>query len=218
MGRIYYEELKTLARTIREKHNVVTSDLGLRKLKSVCAAEGITKVDLWKPRFKKVRAAYIAVGDESFILLNANIKPVEPRLFSLAHELKHHLRDRDQARDIPLGCGKTFDPASATEIEIGAEIFAAEFIFPELECREWIETTIGYGTCTAADVVRLKRSCPAKVSYTFIVKRLERFGRVPNGAFENVKFQNLEDNLYGVPYYRRRTISLRNARIDREIR
>jgi hypothetical protein len=49
-----------------------------------------------------------------------------------------------------------------------AAFFAAEFIFPEAE---FIERTQAMGIqkmlCSAEDVVRLKRSCKACVSYTF---------------------------------------------------
>jgi hypothetical protein len=45
------------------------------------------------------------------------------------------------------------------------------------------------------------------VSYRFLCKRLERVAGVPRGSFDGVKFQKLEDQLYGVPYYRRRRAS-----------
>ena len=47
-------------------------------------------------------------------------------------------------------------------------------------------------------------------SYWYLCKRLGHIGR---GAFDNVKFQKLEKQLYGVPYHRRRRAasSLKNT-------
>jgi hypothetical protein len=53
-------------------------------------------------------------------------------------------------------------------------------------------------------VVEVKRFCNAKVSYRFICKRLERLGLVSPGQFNGVQFQKLEDEIYHVPFYRRR--------------
>lgn len=88
-------------------------------------------------------------------------------------------------------------------IEIGAEIFAAEFIFPEAEFQEWASRQLSNRQCSPESVVHLKRSCPAKVSYTFLTKRLERLGFASPGAFVGVKFQKLEEQLFGEPFYKR---------------
>ena len=52
--------------------------------------------------------------------------------------------------------------------------------------------------------MQLKRVCKAKVSYRFLCKRLERLTLIARGAFDDVRFQKLEDALYGAPLYRRR--------------
>ena len=88
-------------------------------------------------------------------------------------------------------------------IEKGAEVFAAEFIYPEEEFAQ-DQAVRGIATWRAEDVVDLKRSCKAKVSYMFLCKRLERLGLVAPGAFAGVQFGNLERSMYGVPFYRRR--------------
>jgi len=204
MGNQYYEQMKNIARKLRTKHNIKTSTLGLAILRNVCKSEGITKIDYWKHKLRKVRAAYIAIDNESCILLNANIKPVEPRLFSLAHELKHHICDREVAQNNPICCIPGDLIASKTEIEVGAEVFAAEFIFPEKECRSWMEDYLEARSCTKEDVVHLKHSCSAKVSYTFLVKRLEWFNIIKRGAFAGIKFKKLEESMYGIPFYRLR--------------
>jgi hypothetical protein len=50
---------------------------------------------------------------------------------------------------------------------------------------------IGARTCTKEKIVAFKRDCPACVSYTFILKRFERFGFCAKGAYDGGKFQNL---------------------------
>jgi Zn-dependent peptidase ImmA (M78 family) len=129
--------------------------------------------------------------------------PYEPKLFALVHELKHHYRDRKALGDGVIHCG---DYNMDEVIEIGAEVFAAEFIYPEAEFAADI-SPLGLTAWTAEEVVRLKRICKARVSYRFLCKRLEHLGLVERGAFDDVKFQKLEDKMYGVPYHRRRGAS-----------
>lgn len=200
MDRIaYYQQMKALARDTRTKHGMVTSALGLREMRKVYQVEGI-KLDLWPHKMKKIRAAYFLEEDRAYVLLRKNM-PDEPRLFSMAHELKHHLVDQDLARTKRLECAADF--SSQAEIEIGAEVFAAEFIFPEAEFIEWVNGSLNGGGCGVDDVVRLKRACPAKVSYTFLVKRLERLKYALPGTFKGVQFKKQEERIFGVPFYLR---------------
>jgi hypothetical protein len=87
-------------------------------------------------------------------------------------------------------------------VEKGAEVFAAEFIYPEQEFLD-DANSVGISRWAADDVVRFKReNCRARVSYTFIRKRLERLGFTPPGQFDGVQFQNLEEQIYGTPVYK----------------
>ena len=126
--------------------------------------------------------------------------PDEPKLFALVHELKHHYCDREALGDGVIHCG---DYNMDDIIEIGAEVFAAEFIYPEAEFAADLQKS-GITVREASDVVEVKRNCKAKVSYRYLCKRLERLGLVNPGQFDGVQFQKLEDKLYGVPFYRRR--------------
>jgi Zn-dependent peptidase ImmA (M78 family) len=88
-------------------------------------------------------------------------------------------------------------------IEIGAEVFAAEFIYPEQEFLACVaQLDIKVGNCTPEHVVELKRGCGAQVSYTFLRKRLEWFEIVTSGEFAKVQFQKLEESIYGPPIYK----------------
>lgn len=87
--------------------------------------------------------------------------------------------------------------------EKAAEVFAAEFIYPETEMRE-LASSLGIqaGTCTPEKIVEFKRSCPATISYQFIVKRFGWFGFIEFGSYKKIQFQKLEDEIYGSPIYK----------------
>jgi Zn-dependent peptidase ImmA (M78 family) len=125
--------------------------------------------------------------------------PDEPKLFALIHELKHHYHDRAALGTGVIHCG---DYDANELIEKGAEVFAAEFIYPEAEfAADWDQVVPVVRE--PADIVTFKRVCKAKVSYRYICKRLERLGRITLGQFDGVHFQKLEDEIFGVPFYRR---------------
>jgi Zn-dependent peptidase ImmA (M78 family) len=192
-----YEQLKNLARQKRLEYSVTTSGLGLKTVRKIYKAEGIT-IDAWKLP-ARIRAVYMCDDGDPSVLISRML-PKEPKLFSLVHELKHHYLDRDTIASGKIRCG---DYNANQDVEIGAEVFAAEFIYPErefLDCLSLLD--IRHGKCTAEDVVRLKRACGAPVSYTFLRKRLERMGFVPQGHFAKIQFQKLEGQMFGLPIYK----------------
>jgi hypothetical protein len=85
---------------------------------------------------------------------------------------------------------------------VGAEVFAAEFIYPESEFLALAKALGISAKAAAEDVVRFKRAMPATVSYQFLRKRFEFFGLAPRGGFAKVKFTLLEENMFGVPIYK----------------
>ncbi len=193
----YYEDLKALAREKREGHRVTTAALGLRELRRIYAAEGV-RIDYW-PLAYRVKALYMCDDGDCSVAVQRRL-PDEPKVFALVHELKHHYRDRPALAGGLIHCG---DYDANELIEKGAEVFAAEFIYPEAEfaddarrfqAAEWDEE----------DVVRFKRTCGARVSYQFICKRLEWLGIIGAGRFRGVQFQKLEHRIFGAPFRRRR--------------
>jgi Zn-dependent peptidase ImmA (M78 family) len=195
--RLYYEELQRLAREKRAQHNVDTSAFGLREARAIFKAEGI-RIDHW-PLPRKIKALYMCEDGDCSVALQKSI-PYEPKLFALIHELKHHYKDRAALGSGVIHCG---DYDANELIEKGAEVFAAEFIYPESEF-ECDLGKLGLTIKQPADVVAFKRSCRARVSYRFITKRLERLGRISADQFDGVQFQKLEEQIHGVPFYRRR--------------
>lgn len=193
--RAYYEGLLKLAREKRLEHGVDTADFGLREIRAIYKREGI-RIDHW-PLPYKVKALYMCDDDSPSVALQKRI-PNEPKLFALVHELKHHFCDRQALGVGVIHCG---DYDANELIEKGAEVFAAEYIYPEAEFVGDLQQS-GLNIRQAADVIQLKRLCKASVSYRFICKRLERLGIIVCGQFDGVQFQKLEDKIYGVPFYR----------------
>jgi Zn-dependent peptidase ImmA (M78 family) len=193
----YYEELKRLARQKRAEYRVDTAAFGLSELRVIYKQERI-RIDHW-PLPRKVKALYMCEDGDCSVALQPTL-PYEPKLFALVHELKHHYRDREALGAGVIHCG---DYDANEVIEKGAEVFAAEFIYPEAEFARDLDS-LGVTVRQASDVVEIKRNCKARVSYHFIRKRLERLGHITAGQFEGVQFQKLEDRIYGVPFYRRR--------------
>ena len=192
----YYEDLKSLAREKRALHGVITTSFGLSDVRQIYRAERI-KLDYW-PLPRKIKALYMCADGDCSVAVQRSL-PNEPKLFALVHELKHHYCDREMLGTGVIHCG---DYNANELIEIGAEVFAAEFIYPVAEFTQDLSAT-GIASWTAEDVVRFKRGCKAKVSYTFLCKRLERLGRIAPGQLAGVQFQKLEEKMFGIPIYRR---------------
>jgi Zn-dependent peptidase ImmA (M78 family) len=202
----YYAVMKALAAEKRAVYNVTTQDIGLQFIRGIYKAEGVT-IDLWDVP-ARIRGAYMCDDADPSVLINRNL-PKEPRVFAMVHELKHHYCDRRAIANGQIKCG---DYNANEAIEIGAEIFAAEFIFPEVEFLQAVENEgVEAGKCTAEDVVRLKHSCGAPVSYKFLQKLLEWFEIIEPKKFAKVQFQKLEEQLYGLPIYKQDWFKRRRA-------
>ncbi|MEY9123306.1 ImmA/IrrE family metallo-endopeptidase [Bradyrhizobium yuanmingense] len=193
----YFEGLKALAREKRMYHAVRTNSFGLREVRQIYKKEGI-RIDPW-PLPPKIKAMYMCADGDYSVAVQRSL-PDEPKLFALVHELKHHYVDQEQIANGVVTCG---DYNRNELIEKGAEVFAAEFIFPEQEFAELVKS-IGISVWRPEDIVRLKRRIAAKISYTFVRKRLERLGLVTRGAFVTVQFKKLEEQMFGVPYWKAR--------------
>jgi Zn-dependent peptidase ImmA (M78 family) len=193
----YFEDLKALAREKRKLYDIKTNAFGLREVRKIYKAEGI-RIDKW-PLRGKVKAMYMC-ADGDFTVAVRDSLPDEPKLFALVHELKHHYRDQEIINNGMVLCG---DYNRNEMIEKGAEVFAAEFIFPEAEFAKLV-SNFGVKIWTPEAIVRFKRTIRAKVSYTFVRKRFERLGLVERGALADVQWKKLEEQMFGAPFWKRR--------------
>ncbi|KKR51808.1 MAG: hypothetical protein UT89_C0006G0007 [Parcubacteria group bacterium GW2011_GWE1_40_20] len=196
-----YEDIKLLAKEKRGLYSIQSNLVSLSLLRKIYKTEGI-KISYSFPTMKlrNLRAAYFNDGNDVEVLLKKGL-PDEAKIFSLVHELKHHYVDRKL-----IGTGTSCNLSSydsQPEIEKAAEIFAAEFIFPE---QEFLQTIKDYGitpqNIQPEFVVKYKKRLGnIPISYTFLKKRLEWFKFIPKGAYDKIKFKKLEYEICGVPFY-----------------
>jgi Zn-dependent peptidase ImmA (M78 family) len=143
----------------------------------------------------RIRAAYFCDESGCSALVKQSL-PREPKRFALVHELNHHYVDRDA---ISRGGLRSGDYNAHEVIEKGAEVFAAEFIYPQREMHDRLESLEIKVGCTAEEICRLKRACSAQVSYKCPVKRLEWFGSCERGKFDKTHFVKVAEGLFGLP-------------------
>jgi len=189
--------MKLLARETRQAHGIEGARVLRSDLRRIFKEHEI-ELDYWNAPFKRIRGAYFNDEHGPTIMIRKGLPP-DPCVFTMAHELKHHLVDRDAGM---LTCENT--PANQM-IEIGAEIFAAEFLFPEASFKEQM-TRMGIGPlgCTAETLVRVKHATKTTLSYAGLCKLAVWLGFSAVDALPKTGWRKLEDQICGVPFYRRR--------------
>lgn len=201
----YYEKMKGLAREVRAKYELATPRVMKSYMRKIYKEEGI-KIDLWPFKndgnlfhnFKNLRGAYFHDECGTNVLLARSL-PQDPAIFTMAHELKHHLVDRDQQGFIVCDLSNENDV-----IEISAEVFAAELIFPEQDFADKMhDMGVEYGKCRPEDIVRIKRETETTLSYAGLSKRAVFLDFASQNAFKGVRWKKLEEELYGEPVYKR---------------
>ncbi len=193
---VYYNEMKELAREMRAKYGLESPRVQKSHLRTIYRDQKI-KIDLWPHRLREVRGAYFN-DDLGATVMLAKRLPEDPMVFTMAHELKHHLVDRDR----PVACCS--DRNINEHIEIGAEIFAAEFIFPEQDFIDALAAKgITAGKCCPETIVHLKHDTRTTLSYTGLAKRALFFGLAPAGSLDRIQWKKLEENIFGEPVYKR---------------
>ena len=124
--------------------------------------------------------------------------PDDPMVFTMAHELKHHLVDSA----LPIACCS--ERNINEHIEIGAEVFTSELIFPEQDFLNAIAAMgVRPGSCTAETIVRLKHDSQTTLSYTGLAKRASFHRLSPAGSFDGIKWKKLEEKIFGEPLYKK---------------
>jgi Zn-dependent peptidase ImmA (M78 family) len=142
---------------------------------------------------KHLRGAYLHIDNNRHVIVDRKL-PDDPYLFTLAHELKHHLCDQDLAKAF------CHDGNQNEIIEIGAEVFAAEFLYPENDFSKDLKFRgIEKGVCTQQDLVTLKHDVKTSLSYAGLRKRAINFGYAPS-TMPTSGWKQIEVSLYGPPY------------------
>lgn len=124
--------------------------------------------------------------------------PNDPKIFTLAHELKHHLLDSDSCT--------TVDGSTAIR-EISAEVFAAELLLPEklfideLFLRRVSRNKKEDLTTVQLAIIKMKRETKTTLSYLGLAKRAERLRYAEKGQLIGTKWKKLEEAYFGKPFY-----------------
>lgn len=189
--------MKALARETRKTYGIEGPRVLRTDMKRIFKAEAIT-LDYWPGRLKKIRGAYFNDENGANIMIRKDLPP-DPCVFTMAHELKHHLVDKAQAL---LACEET--PVNQM-IEIGAEVFAAEFLFPEACFREEMER-IGVPAmkCDAKALIQVKRDTQTTLSYAGLCKLAVWLHYAAEGSLPKAGWKKLEEEMFGIPFYRRK--------------
>jgi Zn-dependent peptidase ImmA (M78 family) len=112
--------------------------------------------------------------------------------------LKHFYRDRN------LGVSYCDQSNITKTLEIGAEIFAAELIFPD---REFIaqlnKMRIRKDQCLPHTLVELKHTTRTTLSYAGLAIKAERLRFAPANSLTKVKTWRKLERLYGFKDWRR---------------
>ena len=88
-------------------------------------------------------------------------------------------------------------------IEIGAEIFAAELIYPDDDFRSDLEQMkVAARQCTPEVLVRLKHETRTTLSYAGLAKRAEFMGFAVEGSLGRVRWKKIEEEIYGEPLHK----------------
>lgn len=188
-AKTYYEDLKQLARQVRAENGLNSPRVLPSDLRRIYFRHGI-EIDVWPYRFRNLRGAFISDELGNTVMLARGL-PQDPLVFTMAHELKHFFRDRN------LGISYCDQSNASKTLEIGAEIFASELLFPDRDfIREMERMGIRENECLPRNLVRLKRKTRTTLSYAGLAIKAERLRFAPIGSLTKVKTWRKFEQLY----------------------
>ena len=182
----YYYEMRELALEVRSRNEIEGADLSMREMWKVYRAEGIEELH-FRHGFKQLRGAYFN-DDYGVTVMLAGGLPDEPTIFTMAHELKHHLVDSK------AGTVLCRTDEQMRRVEIGAEVFAAELVYPEKDfVYDLFRLTRRMPQTLGPELlVELKRKTQTTLSYTALAKRAVLLRLADEKAFKDVRWGALE--------------------------
>ncbi|HJP94147.1 MAG TPA: ImmA/IrrE family metallo-endopeptidase [Pyrinomonadaceae bacterium] len=191
----YYEDLKLLARQVRAENGLSSPRVLPSDLRRIYAKHGI-EIDEWPYRFRHLRGAFIH-DDLGITVMLAKGLPQDPLVFTMAHELKHFYRDRD------LGISYCDQSNLNRSLEIGAEVFAAEFLFPDRDFVAHMKMLgIRGDQCLPKTLIHLKRKTGTTLSYAGLAIKAERLGFAPSHSLTTIKTWRKLEAVYDEPLKR----------------
>lgn len=186
----YFQDLKLLARQVRAENGLKSPRVSASDLRRIYDRHGIV-IDPWPYRLRHLRGAFISDHLGTTVMLASGL-PQDPMVFTMAHELKHFFRDRD------LGISYCDQSNLGKTVELGAEIFAAELLFPDQDFMKHMRLMcIGRDQCLPKTLVRLKLKTRTTLSYAGLAIKAERLGFAPPCSLTRIKTWRKLENLYG---------------------
>lgn len=182
----YYYEMRELAQEIRTRNGIEGADVSMREMWRTYRAEGIEELH-FRHGFKQLRGAYF--NDEYGVtVMLAGGLPDEPTIFTMAHELKHHLVDSK------AGTVLCRTDEEMRRVEIGAEVFAAELIYPEKDfVYDLFQLLRGMPQSVTPELLtQLKRKTQTTLSYAALAKRAVLLRLAEASAFKSVRWRILK--------------------------
>ncbi len=182
----YYYDMRGLALEVRARNGIEGADVSMREMWRIYREEGIERLD-FRRGFKDLRGAYF--NDECGVtVMLAGGLPDEPTIFTMAHELKHHLVD-SKSRSVLCRANE-----QTRRVEIGAEVFAAELIYPEKDfVYDLFRLLQGMPqTVSPALLVELKRKTRTTLSYAALAKRTVLLRLADQESFRDVRWGVLQ--------------------------
>lgn len=188
-----YQSARARAREVRVKYGLTTPRVMVNDLKKIYRAEGIDRVDYYDGfKSTRIRGAYFNDAVGCTVMINKKLMTqIDPKVFTLGHELKHHLMD--DIHEVSL-CS---DNNEHVVMERAADVFASELIYPtSMFTDHMTERLIEKGQCTSEEIVRLKHETGTTLSHAALSIRASRLGYALPNAFDGVRWNNLRDLLY----------------------
>ena len=193
----HYKDMKALARSVREEHQITGPRLLKSHMRRIYKKHGI-QLDYWPGRTRSLRGAYFDDEYGTSVMVAKHL-PNDPLIFTLAHELKHHLVDRSRQA---LECSTE---NVSRVVEVAAEVFAAELLFPDELFKDAMhEMKIPRDGCKERTLVQLKHETGTTLSYYGLSKKAEFLGFAKPGSIKQGNWRKLEAEMYGVPVFGRR--------------
>ena len=181
----YYAEMRELAREVRKRYGLRTPRVELADLEKICDAAG-AKLDIWPGEFRRLRGAYFNDTYGAHVMVMKGLGK-DAMVFTIAHELKHHLFDAN------LKPYSGWHLSVPNPLEVGAEIFAAELIYPETNFRSDLSRLgVGGGTSPVETIVRLKREAGTTLPYKVLAERAVKMGFASQKSFDSKDWRRLE--------------------------
>ena len=179
-------ELKALARRIRAENDLTSARVLQTDLRRIYFKYGI-EIDYWPYPFKTIRGAFMCDDIGTTVMLAQNL-PNDPMVFTMAHELKHYLTDRH------LKVSYCEQSNITRAIEIGAEVFASELLFPDHLFVEYMNRmNVNRHQCTQLALVELKLTTRTTLSYAGLAIKAERLNYARPRSLTKLKgWRNLE--------------------------